>query len=92
LEWQGPLRGSAAQETSGGDLVWAFDASADVSSSPTVADGTVYVGSNDSTLYAVDAATWSQQGHNPYDELKRVARDNEMISRDQTVPAVETAG
>ncbi len=37
-------------------------------------------------------ATWSQQGRNPYDELKRVARDNEMISRDQVVPTVETAG
>jgi len=37
-------------------------------------------------------ATWSQQGCNPYDELKRVARDNEMISRDQAVPAVETSG
>ena len=36
--------------------------------------------------------TWSQQGRNPYDELKRVARNNEMISRDQAVPAVETSG
>ncbi len=37
-------------------------------------------------------ATWSQQGRNPYDELRRVARDNEIISRDQAVPVVETAG
>ena len=37
-------------------------------------------------------ATWSQQGRNPYDELKRVARDNEMVSRYQAVPAVETSG
>jgi hypothetical protein len=37
-------------------------------------------------------ATWSQQGRNPYDELKRVARDNEMISWDQAVPAVATSG
>jgi hypothetical protein len=37
-------------------------------------------------------ATWSQQGRNPYDEFKRVARDNEMISRSQTVPAVASSG
>jgi transposase len=33
-------------------------------------------------------ATWSQQGRNPYDELQRVARDNEMISPAQAVPEV----
>ncbi len=37
-------------------------------------------------------ATWSQQGRNPYEELKRVARDNEMISRAHAVPAVEPSG
>ena len=37
-------------------------------------------------------ATWRQQGRNPYDELKRVARDNEMISRAQAVPVVESSG
>ena len=37
-------------------------------------------------------ATWSQQGRNPYDELKRVARDNEMISRAHAVPAVASPG
>jgi len=37
-------------------------------------------------------ATWRQQGRNPYDELKRVSRDNEMISRAQAVPAVESSG
>ncbi|WP_312617341.1 IS66 family transposase [Haloarcula sp. 1CSR25-25] len=37
-------------------------------------------------------ATWRQQGRNPYDELKRVSRNNDMISRDQAVPAVETSG
>ena len=37
-------------------------------------------------------ATWSQQGRNPYDELKRVARDNEMISRAHAVPAVASSG
>ncbi|MDS0223854.1 IS66 family transposase [Haloarcula sp. S1AR25-5A] len=36
-------------------------------------------------------ATWRQQGRNPYDELKRVSRDNEMVSRAQAVPAVESS-
>ena len=36
-------------------------------------------------------ATWHQQGHNPYEELQRVA-NNEMISRSDAVPAVESAG
>ena len=37
-------------------------------------------------------ATWRQQGRNPYEEFKRVARDNEMISRSQAVPAVASSG
>jgi len=37
-------------------------------------------------------ATWRQQGRNPYDELRRVVRDNEMISRDQAAPIVESSG
>jgi hypothetical protein len=36
-------------------------------------------------------AMWSQQGRNPYDELKRVVRGNEMISRNQAMPVVETS-
>jgi transposase len=37
-------------------------------------------------------ATWGQQGRNPYEELKRVVRDNEMISRAHAVPVVQAAG
>ena len=37
-------------------------------------------------------ATWSQQGRNPYEELRRVARDNEMISQTHAVPVVESSG
>ena len=37
-------------------------------------------------------ATWSQQGRNPYEELQRVARDNEMVSRPDAVPAVDSSG
>jgi transposase len=33
-------------------------------------------------------ATWSQQGRNPYEQLRRVARDNKMISAAQAVPEV----
>jgi transposase len=33
-------------------------------------------------------ATWSQQGRNPYDQLQRVVRDNEMFSPSQAVPEV----
>jgi hypothetical protein len=33
-------------------------------------------------------ATWSQQGRNPYNQLQRVTRDNEMISPTQSVPEV----
>ena len=37
-------------------------------------------------------ATWSQQGRNPYEELRRVARDNKMISRARAVPAIPPSG
>jgi hypothetical protein len=37
-------------------------------------------------------ATWRQQGRNPYEALKRVAQDNEMISRTYAVPAVASSG
>jgi outer membrane protein assembly factor BamB len=44
-----------------GTQKWAFETDGWVRSSPTVADGTVYVGSNDNNLYAVDASTGDQQ-------------------------------
>ena len=31
-----------------------------------------------------------QRGRNPYEELKRVIRDNEMIPREQAVPIIES--
>ncbi len=34
-------------------------------------------------------ATWSQQGRNPYEELKRVVRNNKMILRIHAVLAVD---
>jgi outer membrane protein assembly factor BamB len=40
---------------------WTFDAGYSTSSSPTVVDETVFVGSGDTNLYAVDAATGNEQ-------------------------------
>jgi len=37
-------------------------------------------------------ATSRQQGRNPYEKLKRIVRDNEMISRTHAVPSVESSG
>jgi len=44
-----------------GTQQWAFDTGDGVYSSPTVVDGTVFVGSDDENLYAVDAETGTQQ-------------------------------
>jgi transposase len=37
-------------------------------------------------------ATWRQQGRSPYEELKRVVSNNEMISRTRAIPSVESSG
>jgi len=44
-----------------GELKWFFQTGAEVHSSPTVVDGTVYFGSRDFGLYAVDAETGQQR-------------------------------
>ena len=44
-----------------GEQEWAFETGGELSSSPTVAEGTVFVGSDDDYLYAVDAATGEQE-------------------------------
>jgi hypothetical protein len=36
--------------------------------------------------------TWCQQGHNPYDELKRAVRENEMTSRGHAVSILRSLG
>ncbi len=55
------LSRSGATDSSGtlpqGKLKWVFSTGAPIHSSPAVADGTVYVGSQDFKLYALDAAT-----------------------------------
>ncbi len=44
-----------------GELKWVFSTGAPIHSSPAVADGSVYVGSQDSKLYALDAATGAKR-------------------------------
>ena len=46
---------------SGGQDIWTFSTGDHITSAPTVVDGTVYVGSQDQNLYAVDAATGQEQ-------------------------------
>ena len=43
-----------------GEKLWSFRTGADVRSSPTVVGGTVYIGSNDKNVYALDARTGQQ--------------------------------
>jgi len=50
---------AAAQEA--GTQQWAFETGDSVRSSPTVVDGTCFIGSEDNNLYAVDAATGEEQ-------------------------------
>ena len=44
-----------------GELEWVFSTDAPIHSSPAVVDGTVYVGSQDSKLYALDAVTGAKR-------------------------------
>jgi len=44
-----------------GEQQWVFETRYSIMSSPTVVDGTVFVGSSDDNLYAVDAATGKQE-------------------------------
>jgi len=56
----GRARG-AASRSEGGEELWRFGAGARVDSSPTIVDGTVYVGNSIDSLFAVDAETGDQQ-------------------------------
>lgn len=47
-------------QAGGAGTTWMFGTTAGVESSPALVDGVVYVGSNDGSLYAVDAETGSQ--------------------------------
>ena len=50
-----------AETTSGGEQIWAFQTDDSVVSSPTVVDGTVFVGSDDGNVYALDAGEGSER-------------------------------
>jgi len=50
-----------AETTSAGEQIWSFETNSSVYSSPTVVDGTVYVGSNDGNVYALAASDGSEQ-------------------------------
>jgi len=72
------LNGTAAGQASSGELVWEFNTGSVVRiSSPTVVDGTVYIGSGDpgaieaeGTLYAVDAETGEMEWEfDPEDDI-----------------------
>jgi len=56
-----PIGFASAQETTAGEGIWQFETGSFVVSSPTIVDGTVYVGSNDGTVYAVDAETGEKE-------------------------------
>ena len=45
----------------GGEQQWAFETGGGIGTDPTVVDGTVFVGSKDYNLYAVDAVTGQQE-------------------------------
>lgn len=50
-----------ADASDGGDELWRFETDDDVRSSPTVVDGTAFVGSNDGFVYAVDAESGDER-------------------------------
>jgi len=59
--------GLAAGGESSDRLVWRYETGDDVDSSPTVVDGTVYVGSDDRRLYAIDAGTGQREWAKKFD-------------------------
>ena len=45
------------ESASGGEILWTAETNESIHSSPTVVDGTVYVGSSDNNVYALDSST-----------------------------------
>ncbi|MEZ4905125.1 MAG: PQQ-binding-like beta-propeller repeat protein [Spirosomataceae bacterium] len=50
-----------ALDAKNGTKIWEFATGSGIDSSPAVAEGVVYVGSNDYNLYAVDAVTGTKK-------------------------------
>jgi hypothetical protein len=61
-------RGLYALDAANGDVAWRFDTELPLGNSPTVADGTLYVGGYDRKLHAINAITgeylWNFEGAN----------------------------
>jgi len=77
-------------------LKWSFSTNGAIVSSPTVADGSVYVGSADGNLYAVEAATgklrWKFDAHGDVNSSPAVADGIVyVVSLDGNLYAVDTA-
>ena len=68
------------------DKVWSYKTGDKIDSSPTVADGVVYVGSCDNNVYALDAATgnkiWSYTTGSPVESFPSVANGVLYIGSD----------
>ncbi|WP_265737359.1 serine/threonine-protein kinase [Actinacidiphila yanglinensis] len=56
-----PVRTTPPPHRNPGEQIWAFTSGGEVHTSATVANGMVYFGSNDQSVYAVDAATGKQR-------------------------------
>ena len=56
-----PLTSTTVTGQQAGTQQWVFETEGSVQSSPTIVDGTVFVGSNDGNLYAIDVETGQQQ-------------------------------
>ncbi|MDY6779160.1 MAG: PQQ-binding-like beta-propeller repeat protein, partial [Halobacteria archaeon] len=84
----------AAQEA--GTVKWSYKTDYWVTSSPTVVDGTVYVGSADSNVYALDASTGNKTwnftaGDNVYDAPAVVDGTVYVGSSDSKVYALDAS-
>lgn len=55
------IRASGTVQAAGGDEIWRFETPIQVSSSPTVVDGTVFVGCRDANVYALDASDGTEK-------------------------------
>jgi|GEM_PF-4690227 len=56
-----PFQKEEEEDSDSGTEEWSFETEKYINSSPTVADETVYVGSDDGNLYAVDGATGTEE-------------------------------
>lgn len=76
-------------------FAWRFETGGEVRSSPAVVDGTVYIGSNDGSLYAIDLVTgqqkWTFETGGPVVSSPAVLNDSVYVgSNDHNVYAVDS--